>query len=61
MVWKRVCSITDVSNLVRGTQEKPDFDRRNCIIEMSRSKTRFWIIAVDLLTHKYSVLELFRT
>ena len=60
VVWKRVCRITDVSSVIGGTSEKPEYDRRECIIEMSRNKTRFWIIAVDLVTHKYSVLELFR-
>lgn len=60
VLWKRVCQITDVSTPVGGTLDLPEFDRRECIIEMSRNKTRFWIIAVDLRTGKYSVLELFR-
>ena len=43
-----------------GRTVEPEFERRECIIEMSRRKTKFWIIAVDLLTGKYSVIELFR-
>lgn len=60
VLWKRVCQITDVSTPIAGTSERPEYERRECIIEMSRNKTRFWIVAVDLRTGKYSTLELFR-
>lgn len=67
VIWKRVCQITDVSTILNveerdtmGRIVEPEYERRECIIEMSRSKTKFWIIAVDLLTGKYSVIELFR-
>lgn len=35
-------------------------ETRECIIEMSRTKVKFYIIAVDLLTSKYHVIDLFR-
>ena len=34
--------------------------QRECIIEMSRTKTKFFIIAIDLQIFKYSVIEMFR-
>jgi hypothetical protein len=34
--------------------------KRECIVEMSRTKVKFYIVAVDLLTFKYHVVELFR-
>jgi len=34
--------------------------KRECILEMSRTKTKFYIVAVDLETFKYHVIELFR-
>lgn len=33
---------------------------RECIIEMSRTKIKFYIVAVDLQIFKYHVIELFR-
>ena len=67
VIWKRVCKITDVSSVINveerdsmGRLIEPQYDRRECIIEMSRSKTKFWIVAVDLETGKYSVVEMFR-
>lgn len=46
VVWKNVCLIGDES--------------RECIVEMSNTKTKFYIVALDLETDRYSVIELFR-
>ena len=46
VVWKNVCMIGE--------------ENRECIIEMSYTKTKFYIVAVDLETGRHSVIELFR-
>ena len=46
VVWKNVCNIGK--------------EVRECIIEMSFTKTKFFIIAVDLETTKYHLVELYR-
>lgn len=46
VVWKNVCLIGD--------------DSRECIVEMSYTKTKFYIVALDLETNRYNVIELFR-
>ena len=46
VVWKNVCNIGK--------------DVRECIVEMSFTKTKFFIIAVDLESGKYHMVELFR-
>jgi hypothetical protein len=35
-------------------------EKRECIVEMSRTKTKFYIVALDLEFFKYHVIELFR-
>ena len=35
-------------------------EQRECILEMSRTKTKFYIVALDLEINKYHVIELFR-
>jgi hypothetical protein len=46
VLWKNVCQI--------------GVERRECIVEMSRTKTKFFIVALDLEICKYHVIELFR-
>jgi len=46
VVWKNICMIGD--------------EKRECIIEMSYTKTKFYIVALDLEFNKYSIIELFR-
>ena len=46
VVWKNICSIGD--------------EKRECIIEMSYTKTKFYIVALDMEYKKYSTVELFR-
>ena len=45
-MWKNVCLIGD--------------DLRECIVEMSRTKLKFYIVALDLQYGKYHVIELWR-
>ena len=65
VLWKNVC-LVGVGNGNKGSSNdiynapntvKP---QRECIIEMSRTKTKFFIIAIDLQIFKYSVIEMFR-
>ena len=35
-------------------------ETRECIIEISRTKVKFYIVAVDLQSFKYHVVDLFR-
>ena len=35
-------------------------DQRECIVEMSRTKLKFYIVALDLEYAKYHVIELWR-
>ena len=46
VVWKNVCRVGD--------------ECRECIVEMSFTKTKFYIVALDLEISKYHVVELFR-
>ena len=58
VIWKRLCLIQDYDeNNSRYNQNNQD---RECIIEMSRTKVKFYIIALDLQIFKYHVIELFR-
>lgn len=44
VLWKNICIIGE--------------ERRKCFIEMSQAKLRFYIIAVDMRTGKYHVIDL---
>ena len=46
VLWKNVCMI--------------GVEKRECIIEMSRTKTKFFIVGLDLQYCKYHVIEMFR-
>jgi hypothetical protein len=46
VLWKNVCMI--------------GIEKRECIVEMSRTKTKFFIIALDLEIFKYHVIDMFR-
>lgn len=46
VVWKNVCKLGN--------------DGRECIVEMSYTKTKFYIVALDMQIEKYHVVELFR-
>ena len=46
VLWKNVCML--------------GLEQRECILEMSRTKTKFFIVALDLEINKYHVIELFR-
>lgn len=46
VVWKNLCKI--------------GFECRECIVEMSYNKTKFFIVAFDLAIQKWYVVELFR-
>jgi hypothetical protein len=46
VLWKNVCML--------------GLEQRECILEMSRTKTKFYIVAVDLEIGKYHVIDLFR-
>lgn len=35
-------------------------DKRECMVEMSRTHHKFFIVALDLEFEKYNVIELFR-
>ena len=46
VLWKNVCML--------------GIEKRECIVEMSRTKTKFFIVALNLEFCKYHVIELFR-
>lgn len=46
VLWKEVCTIGDVA--------------RECLVEMSRSKCKFHILAIDLETDKHHYIEMWR-
>ena len=46
VLWKNVCML--------------GLEQRECILEFSRTKTKFFIVALDLEINKYHVIELFR-
>ena len=46
VIWKNVCSIGE------GCRE--------CLIEMSRTKTKFYIVCIDLKTEKFHHIEMWR-
>ena len=46
VLWKNVCLIGD--------------DTRECIVEMSRTKLKFYIVVLDLEFSKFHVIELWR-
>lgn len=45
-MWKNVCLIGD--------------DTRECIVEMSKTKMKFYVVALDLEFAKFHVIELWR-
>ena len=47
ILWKNVCLIGQ--------------ELRECLVEMSRTKLKFYIVALDLQIDKYHVLELWRS
>ena len=47
-------------NSLDSVPRKHKIETRECIVEISRTKVKFYIVAVDLLTFKYHVLDLFR-
>lgn len=49
-----------LNNSVDRSQKRHNIETRECIIEISRTKVKFYIVAVDLLTFKYHVVEMFR-
>ena len=46
VLWKNVCMI--------------GHEKRECIVEMSRTKTKFFIVGLDLEIQKYHVIDMFR-
>lgn len=46
VLWKNVCMI--------------GVEKRECIVEMSRTKTKFYIVGLDLEFCRYHVIDLFR-
>jgi hypothetical protein len=56
VVWKKLCLIQDFDE----DSQKYKINDRECIIEMSRTKIKFYIVAVDLQIFKYHVIELYR-
>lgn len=46
VIWKNVCKIGN--------------EIRECIVEMSYTKTKFFIVALDLEINKYHVIDMFR-
>ena len=46
VIWKNVCLLGELS--------------RECIVEMSYTKNRFYIISLDLEFGKYSTIEMFK-
>ena len=67
VLWKNVCLIgviTHQSTIESHVQNKlfpfDNNNQRECIVEMSRTKTKFYIVAIDLEYFKYHVVELFR-
>ena len=46
VLWKNVCTIGDAS--------------KECLVEMSRTKTKFWIVALDLEKDKYHHICMWR-
>jgi len=68
VLWKNVCLIGVVNHqsTIDTQVEKNLFpfegnkNQRECILEMSRTKTKFYIVAIDLEYFKYHVIELFR-
>jgi hypothetical protein len=46
VLWKNVCLLGD--------------ECRECIVEMSRTKLKFYIVALDLESGKFHVIELWR-
>lgn len=46
VVWKNVCMIGE--------------ERRECIVEMSYTKLKFYIVALDMQSNKCHVVELWR-
>ena len=44
MLWKNVCLLGN--------------DKRECLVEMSQTKLKFYIVALDLQVDKFHVLEL---
>lgn len=62
VLWKNVClvGVASKESQLDIHSQKPKLAQRECIIEMSRTKTKFYIIAIDLEINKYHVIELFR-
>jgi len=56
VIWKKLCLIQDFDEY----SQKYKINDRECIIEMSRTKIKFYIVAVDLQIFKYHVIELYR-
>lgn len=56
VIWKKLCLIQDFDE----DSQKYKINDRECIIEMSRTKIKFYIVAVDLQIFKYHVIELYR-
>ena len=46
VLWKNVCTIGDAS--------------KECLVEMSRTKTKFFIVVLDLQKDKYHFIEMWR-
>ena len=46
VIWKKVCIIGELC--------------RECIVEMSHTKTKFYIVSLDLEYNHYSTIEMFR-
>ena len=46
VIWKNVCTIGETA--------------RECLVEMSRTKTKFYIVAIDLKTEKFHHIEMWR-
>jgi hypothetical protein len=44
VLWKNVCLLGD--------------EQRECMVEMSRNKLKFYIVAVDLAIFRYHIIEL---
>ena len=47
VVWKNACVIGE--------------EQRECLVEMSRTKLKFYIVALDLETRKFHVIEMWKT
>ena len=56
-LWQGASSAVIGGSPTRKTQA---IEGRECIVEMSRTKTKFYIVAIDMEFFKYHVLELYR-